>query len=376
MPAEDRTIVADESFERPDPFTRFDRLRSFVHDRDRDGELGQQSLVEFAAFRKPIERPILLEARHLDCPVDRLAGTVDRERTIGLACDRHQASVQSWREFAIDREFGLASNLALLQGREIEKRIADRALDLEREVAGEKDDRGMGLMTTDLCRAGKSIARRITQQRENGILRPSGRRLLHFQTISRRRRPAKAPLAAPGRSRGGAENAPRDLVPFNIADWLFSPALIDTVRSAWRWTWPDPLIPRLSTVIAGERPNALRSGSGPAGRLLSAYLNVKRAAPLVRADNSWRQTGIVASSGAGSVRSRVACRFQPTGCAHPLGQGRRTETLNFSAQPENSLEPRASDGVCVGPQKVRGLAREGVCRSVPRFSAAGLWPGR
>src|SRR5205823_1140583 len=80
--------------------------------------------------------------------------------------------------------------------------------------------------------------------------------------------------------RAGVEAArktrPGTLVPFNIADWLFSPALIDTAMPS-ELTWPDPLIPRLSTVIAGERPNALRSGSGPAGRLLSAYLNVKRA---------------------------------------------------------------------------------------------------
>jgi hypothetical protein len=36
-------------------------------------------------------------------------------------------------------------------------------------------------------------------------------------------------------------------------------------------------------------------------------------------------------------------------------------------------EPRGVDGVCVEAQKVRGPTREGVCRSVPRFMAAGRW---
>ena len=143
---------------------------------------------------------MLVETLHLECPLDRLASAVERELTSAFARDRNDAAIELWREFAIDREFGFASRLTLIQARKIEKGIAYRPLDLERAVACEKDDRRMSVVAGYLCRGGKTISRRIAQQFEHGILHCGGRRLLHLQTIS--------PRCTAAEARGRAGTAP------------------------------------------------------------------------------------------------------------------------------------------------------------------------
>ena len=121
-----------------------------MHGGDRGGEFSCQRIGQPAALGEAVERLVLVEPRHLDRPFHRLAGAVERERTIGLARDRHDAAVELRREGAIDVELGEAGGLAPVQCRIIEKRIFHRALDLEHKVAGEKDRGGMGVDAADL----------------------------------------------------------------------------------------------------------------------------------------------------------------------------------------------------------------------------------
>src|SRR5262249_60112535 len=107
-----------------------------------------------AGLGEAIECPVLVETRHLDRPLDRLATAVKRERTISVACDRDDAPIKLWSEFAVDRKLGFAGSLALVQARKIKKGIAHRALDLERAIPGKKHDRRMRLVAGYLCCGG------------------------------------------------------------------------------------------------------------------------------------------------------------------------------------------------------------------------------
>src|SRR6185437_4450037 len=107
-------------------------------------------VVDCTAGRETVERRILVEARHLDRPLDRLACTAKGKASIRLARYREHAPVDRRRVRPVDREFCLAGGLALIERREIEKRKAHRALDLEGPLARQENRRRMRVDASDL----------------------------------------------------------------------------------------------------------------------------------------------------------------------------------------------------------------------------------
>src|SRR5712692_1120138 len=120
---EDRGVVLDELLKRGNPRIGLDRLGAFMHRRDRNGEFGCKAVVEFAARGQAIERFILIEAYHLDCPLDWFARAAESECAAALARDRHKATIKLRSEFAVDFKFCFACRLALFQSRKVEKWI-------------------------------------------------------------------------------------------------------------------------------------------------------------------------------------------------------------------------------------------------------------
>jgi hypothetical protein len=127
---EDRGVVVDELFECGDPWERVHPFGAFVHRGNRDSELADERVVEFAALRQMIEGSFLVEAGHLHRPLDRFAVAIQGECAVGLTRDRHDAAIKLRSKFTVDLEFGLACGFSLVEGRIVEKRVAYRALNL------------------------------------------------------------------------------------------------------------------------------------------------------------------------------------------------------------------------------------------------------
>src|ERR1019366_2770874 len=85
------------------------------------------------------------EAAHFHRPLDGRATAGERQAAAALPGNRDNAKIQFRRESAVDLEFRLARGLAPVQGGEIEKRIANRALDLEGAIPGQEHRRRMGV---------------------------------------------------------------------------------------------------------------------------------------------------------------------------------------------------------------------------------------
>ena len=159
-----RVVLVDEGVERRDPGRGLDDRRARVCRGDGAGEFVGEFETDAAALGEEIERARLVEAVHLDRPLDRLAGAVEREMAAALARDRDDAMIERGRERAIDLDLRLAGRFALVEGRVVEKGKTNRALDLERAIAGEKDDAGMRVDPTHRFSA---MRRRIGEHGED-----------------------------------------------------------------------------------------------------------------------------------------------------------------------------------------------------------------
>ena len=125
-------------------------------DRVRSG--GDEIRIGCGSFGQMIESLALVETGHLHRVFHRRALAVDRERSVSALRDRNDAAIDLWGKRAADLKFVLAGGLALRKRRVIEIGKADRALDFERTVAGEKHRRRMGIDPTHLavpCRVGQ-----------------------------------------------------------------------------------------------------------------------------------------------------------------------------------------------------------------------------
>ena len=100
-------------------------------------------------FRQVIECLALVEATHLDRPLDRFTFAADREPAAAIACNRDDAAIDRRGKGAVDCDFGLTGDFAFFQCREIEERKSHGALDLDRPVAGQKNHGGMGVDALD-----------------------------------------------------------------------------------------------------------------------------------------------------------------------------------------------------------------------------------
>jgi hypothetical protein len=104
-------------------------------------------LVDFAG--RSIECTRLVEAKHLDRPLDRCALAADCQSAVGFPGDGDDAPVDVRRIGSIDGKLGLAGRPALGERRIIEKGEAHRALDLERAITGEKHRGRVGVDALD-----------------------------------------------------------------------------------------------------------------------------------------------------------------------------------------------------------------------------------
>ena len=118
--------------------------------------LRTNSRGQAAALGDLVERRVLVEAAHMRRPFHDFAGAADRQAR-ALARDGHDVEIDARRVFAVDLDLRLAGGAALFQRREIEERQADRAPDLVDVVAGEKDDRALGV--DPLHRSGEAVCR-------------------------------------------------------------------------------------------------------------------------------------------------------------------------------------------------------------------------
>jgi hypothetical protein len=105
---------------------------------NRVGDVAGEVRGERSGLCDVIERQPLVETLHVHRPFDRHAVAADDERPIVAARDRHHPAVDVRREGAVDPQFLVAGLFSLCQRRIIEKREADRTLDLQCARAGEK----------------------------------------------------------------------------------------------------------------------------------------------------------------------------------------------------------------------------------------------
>ena len=153
--------------ERRDPGLGFDRAGAGVKRRHRAPERVGQRRIDLARRRQPVERRILVEAVHFDCPLHRRAGAIELEGAVRLARDPHHAAVDLGRERPIDPKLRFAGAFALGEGRIVQKGKAHRALDLEHALGREEQHGRMRVDALDLVPA---VGRGVGEEREHRLL--------------------------------------------------------------------------------------------------------------------------------------------------------------------------------------------------------------
>ena len=136
---------------------RRDRARERIRERGVDFPLSPAGRAS-RSRRSAASRPPIRPARP----------PVERQASVRLARDRHDAPIELWREGPVDLEFGLACGLALLRAWRNRETEIHRALDLVDALAGEEH---RGRMRVDAPDARTAMRRGGAQQRE--YLRPA-----------------------------------------------------------------------------------------------------------------------------------------------------------------------------------------------------------
>src|SRR5215470_6481370 len=101
-------------------------------------QLVGQRKVDRVVVRKVIEGLGFIEPAHFHRPLDALAKAREAQRAVTLPRNGSHAKIKPWRKNAVDFKFRLAGCLSSRQRGEIEKRIANGALDFEGSIAAEK----------------------------------------------------------------------------------------------------------------------------------------------------------------------------------------------------------------------------------------------
>ena len=159
-------IVLDDCRDRIDPgFGRRER-RHGVGGRDRVGDGVDEIGIKRSGLGQMVDGLALVETAHFDRIFDRHTLAVDIKRSIVALRDRNDATVDLRRELAVDFDLFVAGCFPFLERRIIEKGKADRALDLQRAVAFEKNRRRMGIDPMNM-----RMRRRIGQKCEDALLR-------------------------------------------------------------------------------------------------------------------------------------------------------------------------------------------------------------
>ena len=113
-----------------------------------------------ASKRKPplgghaVEKRLLRESAHDEHPFHGPAASAQPQSAVGLFAYRHHFEVKLRRRPGIDAQLVEAGLVALLQRREVEKRVFHRPFHLVRERPGQKHVGSMRLDTLNGCRRG------------------------------------------------------------------------------------------------------------------------------------------------------------------------------------------------------------------------------
>jgi hypothetical protein len=134
--------------------------------RDMVGEFGHQGRIQSVSLGEFVEQRRLLESPHHHEPIDHRTLSFEADPTVCGTGNRSDLDIEVGRRAAVERELGLAGDPALLLGRKVEMRKFYRAFKLVGAVAGEKDQRHMGLDDIDPldCRL---IRGRLAQKIDN-----------------------------------------------------------------------------------------------------------------------------------------------------------------------------------------------------------------
>lgn len=134
---------------------------------DAVGQAGDQRRGQRAAVGDAVQLRLGIEAPHDDHPIDRLPIAAKCEPAAIGAYHGLDAEIQVWGEAPVDGEFRFAGGAAAVGGRVVEVAVADRALQLERAIAGEEHQRDVRLGLIDPVGA---KGRRVGQQADHLVL--------------------------------------------------------------------------------------------------------------------------------------------------------------------------------------------------------------
>ena len=146
------------------------------------GQVFHQAAVQFFALRQPVEQGVLIEADHIDHPLDNLSTRpicIEAQGSIRFADDRRHATVNVRRGAPVDADFRLTGQAAVFQGRKIQIGKDDGAFQLEHPVPAQKHQGDMSLHTLHLLRAGAEGGR-VGQQAYGIFLAFAGK--AHWKT--------------------------------------------------------------------------------------------------------------------------------------------------------------------------------------------------
>ena len=121
-------------------------------------------------LRHAVEQRVVREALHRHQPVDRLPASfagIQEQPSVGAAAECHHLPVERGRGAAVDRQFRQTGGVALVQRRIVQIGIAHRALQLQRPVAGQENQGGMGV---DPLHRQTAMAARIAQEGDRLLL--------------------------------------------------------------------------------------------------------------------------------------------------------------------------------------------------------------
>ncbi len=136
-------VAVDQGRDGGNPCRAVGGDRRRMRSRDCVGDGQRKVRIEPSSLCQVIQRPALVETRHVDGIFDRSAAAVDLHRSVRLFCDGHDAMIDLWRQRPVDPDLLLAGRLAFLECRIVEKWKLDRPLDFQRARPVEEDRRCM-----------------------------------------------------------------------------------------------------------------------------------------------------------------------------------------------------------------------------------------
>jgi hypothetical protein len=160
--AERGIVLLDVLGEGVDPGRGLDHRGPRMSGRDASRELVCHHKIDLPRVGEAIERLRLVEAPHVDRPLDRLAVAAERKGAVATARHRDDATVKLRRKGPVGLDLGEAGGLALRERREVEEGETDGALDLEGALAGQEHDSGVGV---DAAHGDPAVRRRAREQR-------------------------------------------------------------------------------------------------------------------------------------------------------------------------------------------------------------------